>query len=640
MIVISAQHIAKAFGVNQVLRDVSFVLQNGQRLGLVGVNGCGKSTLLRILNGEMKEDSGVISVQKGVRIGYLAQSWRPRAGATVLEEMAFVFRDIAEMEQKMRRIEDEMSKTADEETLRRLGDEYARTLQRFEAAEGYACKSRVQGVLAGLGFDEQRQHMQAEKLSGGEITRLCLGRLLLEKPDVLLLDEPTNHLDLATLKWLEDFLNEYTGAVMLVSHDRYFLDRVCTDIVEILMGVSEQYKGNYTRYIEQRVERFEARRRAYDRQQKEIERQEAIIERFRSFNREKSIRAAESRAKRLEKLERLERPEEERQINFSFEAAHRMGDDALSVKNYKKAFDGRVLFENADLFLHSGDRAVMIGANGIGKTTFLECLMGTIAADDGISAFGANCDIGYYDQKQQRLHDAKTVIDEVWDDFPRLTQTEVRGALGLFLFSGDDVFAPVSTLSGGERARVALTKLMLRKDNFLILDEPTNHLDADSREMLEEALDGFDGTILSVSHDRYFINRIANKVIVMERDGLRVYEGNFDDYLAALEKEKNGNGSAENGITKTEQTKRLRRSREEQAKMKAMKEQVSNAEKAVADAEQNCLALEQEMTKPGNYSAPDKAKKLSEDYRMAKERLNEAYLAWEKAATALESFDV
>lgn len=636
MIVLSCQRLSKSFGVNHVLEDVSFVLQEGQRLGLVGVNGSGKSTLLRILTGELHQDSGELSIQKGSRLGYLAQSWRPQKGRTVYQEMEAVFDPVFAMEKKMTELEKAMSQETDEEMLRRIGNEYADTMHRYESVDGYACRSLVQGVLVGLGFVGERQQQEAQSLSGGELTRLSLGRLLLQKPDILLLDEPTNHLDLSALKWLEEYLSNYQGAVIVVSHDRYFLDRVCTDMVEIVMGRSEQYKGNYSRYMEQRVERLESRRRAYERQQDEIARQEAIIERYRSFNREKSIRAAESREKKLEKMERLERPTEEKQITFRFEAKRRMGEDALQVKNLSKAYGETRLFAGADLDMKSGERVMLIGSNGIGKTTFIECLLGEKQADTGLVDFGANADIGYYDQKQQHLHGAKTVMDEVWDEFPRLTQTEVRSALGLFLFSGDDAFKRIETLSGGEKARVALTKLMLRKDNFLLLDEPTNHLDADSREMLETALDGFEGTLLCVSHDRYFINRLATRVIEMRFDGIASYEGNYDDYLAMKQREEAGLAETENGgLTRTEQAKIRKRSRAEQERYQLLKDAAAQAEKNVVRLEEEKTNLEALMALPEVYADPRRAQETAEQYRRIQKEIEDAYALWEETEAAL-----
>lgn len=636
MIVLSCRRLHKSFGAKCVLEDVSFTLQAGQRIGLVGVNGSGKSTLLRILTGELEPDGGELSVQKGSKIGYLAQQYRPQPGRTVYQETEAVFEPVFALEKKMAELEKTMSQETDQDTLRSIGNEYANVMHRYEAQNGYACRSLVQGVLVGLGFAGERQHQEASSLSGGELTRLSLGRLLLQKPDILLLDEPTNHLDLAALKWLEEFLAGYPGAVIVVSHDRYFLDRVCTDMVELLMGVSEQYKGNYTRYMEQRVERFESRRRAYERQQDEIKRQEAIIERYRSFNREKSIRAAESREKKLEKMERLEKPEEEKQITFRFEAKRRMGEDALKVQNLSKTFGDLKLFASANLYMKTGERVMLVGRNGIGKTTFIRCLLGEQQPDTGLVEFGANADIGYYDQKQQHLHDTKTVIEEVWDEFPRLSQTEVRSALGLFLFSGDDVFKRIETLSGGQKARVALTKLMLRKDNFLLLDEPTNHLDADSREMLETALDGFEGTLLCVSHDRYFINRLATRVVEMRDDGIVSYDGNYDDYLLMKQREEAGIDNAESeGLTRTQQVKMRRRSREEQARYQALKADAEQAQKDIVLLEEEKSQIETLMTQPEVYADPNRAQETAERYQAVQLKIERAYTLWEEAEEAL-----
>lgn len=630
MIIINAQHVHKSFGVHEVLKDVSFTLQTGQCLGLVGVNGSGKSTLLKILAGAMQPDDGTLSVLKGTRIGYLEQSWTPEKDKTVLHCMEDVFQDIWTLEDKMRDLERRLAVCSNEEELAALSHQYAKTTEQFEMRDGFRTRSNIQGVLVGLGFDQEKQQQPAASLSGGELTRLSLGKLLLEKPDVLLLDEPTNHLDLDTLKWLETYLHDYQGAVVLVSHDRYFLDAVCTDMLEILFGVSEQYRGNYTRYMEQRVERFESRERAFEKQQREIKRQQAIIERFRSFNREKSIRAAESREKKLAKMPVLERPTEEKQIRFSFEAKRRLGDDALHIENLSKSFDHRTLFSNITVDMKANERAFIIGPNGIGKTTLLSILMGFLDADAGAFRFGANADLGYYDQKQQGLDADKTILDEVWRTFPLMEQTEVRNALGLFLFEGDDVFAPVHTLSGGEKARVLLTKLMLRRDNFLILDEPTNHLDADSREMLEEALDAYNGTILSVSHDRYFINKVATKVLVMSEDGIKAYQGNYDDYQNELSKQNAGIEEAAE-VTKTQIAKQNRKSREEQARFQRAKEAVKAAEKAVETLEERCRFLENQLMLEEVYTSESKAREVANLLREANEQREAAYRAWEQA---------
>jgi len=482
MIVLSAQSIAKSFGVNVVLKDVSFTLQQGDRIGLVGVNGCGKSTLMRIIAGLDTPDSGEIAMVRGTRIGYLAQQDMVTSGASVWAELEKVYEPVFEMEKRLRLLEDEMSKAhEDAAQFARLSSDYDKLMRRFEDADGYAWKSMVSGVLNGLGFKPSQYEQNVDSLSGGEKTRLCLARLLLQKPDLLLLDEPTNHLDMETLSWLENYLAAYRGSVLVISHDRYFLDHVCTGMVEILMGNAEQYNGNYTRYIAQRQERFETRIRAYELQQKEIERQQAIIARYRMFNREKSIRAAESREKALDRMEKLEKPVDERAIRFQFEARRRTGEDVLHITDVSKSFGDKHLFSNFSLHVRAGDRIALIGPNGVGKSTLIKLITGEHSSDTGDIRYGANVDVGYYDQHQSALHPEKTVLDEVWDRFPRMEQSDVRGALGMFLFTGDDVFQPIKTLSGGEKGRVALTALMLRKDNLLLLDEPTSHLDMDSR---------------------------------------------------------------------------------------------------------------------------------------------------------------
>ncbi|MHC1786010.1 MAG: ribosomal protection-like ABC-F family protein [Christensenellales bacterium] len=638
MIVLTVSHVKKAFGTEQVLRDISLTLAQRERLGLVGVNGSGKTTLLKILAGQLHADEGAIAMQKSMVVGYLAQSYQPDEGSTVLSEMEAVFAPVYAMENRLRDIETLMAGAGDA-ALKSLSDEYARLHELFERADGYSCHSRVQGVLSGLGFSKTQQDQQASLLSGGELTRLTLGRLLLQKPDLLLLDEPTNHLDLEALQWLEDFLNDYPGAVLLVSHDRYFLDRVCTGMTEILFGVSEQYRGNYTQYMAQREERFTSRSRAYVAQQKEIERQQAIIARFRSFNREKSIRAAESREKALERMTLLDKPMEERQVRFAFTARGRVGFEALKLEGLAKAYGPRRLFSDVGLVLHAGDRAALIGANGIGKSTLLEVLTGGLKADSGSFRFGTNADVGYYDQKQQNLHEEKTVLREVWDDFPRLLQHEVRGALGLFLFSGDEVFKPVSALSGGEKARVALTKLMLRHNNFLVLDEPTNHLDSDSREVLEGALEGFEGTILAVSHDRYFINRFASKILVMTDGGLEQFEGNYDAYLREQERRRNPNYEAGQGRNKTEASKARKRARAEQERLDALGAQALAAEGAVARAEEALAALGDSLMDPAVYSVPEAAGKAASEIRLKKAELEGLYAAWETAEAALQAFE-
>ncbi len=634
MIILSAQHIAKSFGVNAVLRDVSLTVQQGDRIGLVGVNGCGKSTLMRILAGLDAQDGGEISLVRGLRVGYLAQQNMVTSGETVWNELQKVYEQVFAMEKKLRELEDEMAHAhTDAQRFAQLSADYDRLTQRFEEADGYSWKSMVSGVLNGLGFKPAQYDQCVDSLSGGEQTRLCLARLLLQKPDLLLLDEPTNHLDMETLQWLENYLAAYKGSVLVISHDRYFLDHVCTGIVEILMGSSEQYNGNYTRYIAQRQERFESRMRAYEIQQKEIERQQAIIARYRMFNREKSIRAAESREKALDRMEKLEKPVDERAIRFSFEARRRTGEDVLQLTEMSKSFGEKHLFHDLTLRVRAGDRVALIGPNGVGKSTLIKIIVGEEQPDTGFIRYGSNVDIGYYDQHQSTLHADKTVLDEIWDRFPQMEQSNVRGALGMFLFTGDDVFKPIHTLSGGEKGRVALTALMLRKDNLLLLDEPTNHLDMDSREVLEDALADFGGTIITVSHDRYFINRIANRIIEMQPDGVTEYIGNYDDYIER--KNRPVAVEAEAGKTKTELEKERRREKLSRQALRQLKIRAQEAEKAVGVKEAEIAELEVQMADPSLYSDAQKSADVQRAYQKAQQALQTLYEQWEAAEAAL-----
>lgn len=629
MILLSLQGIEKSFGTNQVLRDASLVLQERERMGLVGVNGSGKSTLMKIIAGIEQADGGTVSIQKGLRLGYLAQQGDVGENHTVLEELEAVFEPVRRMEQEMRELECRMSEAADDpELLRRMGSQYDQLTREFEKHNGYGWRSTVQGVLAGLGFRKEQQNQKASLLSGGERTRLCMARMLLTEPDLLLLDEPTNHLDLESIAWLEQYLTNYRGAVLLISHDRYFMDHVCDRMAELLLGTVECYNGNYTEYLQKRTERFEVRMKAWTMQQKEIERQEAIIARYRQFNREKSIRAAESREKRLEKMERLQKPQEEGMIRFSFDCRRRTGDDVLIAEGLSKGFEGRTLFEDLKLHLRAGDRVALIGGNGVGKSTLFKCLIGEEKPDAGVIRYGAGVDIGYYDQHQARLHEDKTVLDEVWDDFSRMEQTDIRGALGMFLFTGDDVLMPVRTLSGGEKGRVALTKLILRKDNLLLLDEPTNHLDMDSREVLENALQDFPGTILAISHDRYFINRFAEKVFVLTEKGIREYLGNYDDYFEKVNRDIPPDGELPQ-MTRTAADKEKRKSREEERKAREKKELLKKAEEDVQRAEKEAERLEALLADPDTYRDPERAVEMNREYQRMKDEIERLYAVWE-----------
>ncbi len=634
MIILAIQNLVKSFGVNVVLRDVNLTLQQGERMGLVGVNGSGKSTLMKIIAGLDAPDSGSLSLSRGLRIGYLAQQGMVTTGNTVWGELEQVFEPVFQMEKRLRALEHEMAQAhEDASVFERLSREYDRLTSAFEDANGYGWKSAVAGVLTGLGFDAGQYAQSVESLSGGERTRLSLARMLLQRPDLLLLDEPTNHLDLETTQWLETYLQTYKGSVLVISHDRYFMDKICTCMAELLMGTIEQYDGNYTRYMQSREERFEARIRAYALQQKEIERQQAIIARYRMFNREKSIRAAESREKALERMEKLDKPVDERAIRFRFRARRRTGEDVLFLSDLAKGFDGKRLFEHLNMHVRTGDRVALIGPNGVGKSTLLRLLVGEETPDTGTIRFGSNVDIGYYDQHQSSLHEEKTVLDEIWDRFPRMEQSDVRGALGLFLFSGDDVFQPIRTLSGGEKGRVALTALMLREDNLLLLDEPTNHLDMDSREVLENALADFPGTILTISHDRYFINRIADRVIEMQPGGVTEYLGNYDDYVEKKNRPA-APADAVAGKTRTELDKEKKRDRQSKLLLKQLRQRAQEAEAAVARQEALIADLEERMSDPALYADPERAAQTTRAYQQAQDALPRLYEAWEEAEQA------
>ena len=637
MILMTVQGVSKSFGMKSVLKDISLTLQQGARMGLIGVNGSGKSTLFRLIAGQMEPDEGSISLMRGTRVGMLTQEADIQSDLTVREELSRVFEPVREMERRLRALEEEMAqKHEDEAELSRLSREYARLTDRFEDAGGYEWPSRIQGVLAGLGFARGREDQPASVLSGGEKTRLCLARLLLTQPDLLMLDEPTNHLDLSSIQWLEDTLKKYRGTVLIISHDRYFMNSVCDCMAEISMRRLVQYEGNYDQFTVKRQADIERQIREYKLQQAEIARQQAIIQRYRMYNREKSIRAAESREKRLEKMERLERPVDEQHVRFSFEARRRTGDDVLKVHGLAKGFEGRRLFENFDLHLRAGDRVAIIGPNGVGKSTLLNIIARKLKADAGEVEFGANVDLGYYEQHQTGLDPEKDVLNELWDAFPRLDLDRVRSVLALFLFTGDDVYKKISMLSGGEKGRVSLCKLMLKRDNLLLLDEPTNHLDMDSREVLEGALEDFDGTILTVSHDRYFINRVADRIIEMRPDGVKEYLGNYDDYLEKKRREEAGlEDAAASGMTKTQLDKQRRKERLLRESKKALEKQLEAAEARIAAAEKEIQDLETRMADPELYQRPDEARETARRHAELQAGMDALYEEWEALSEAV-----
>lgn len=633
MIVMQTNQLTKAFGVNEVLKGVTLTIQDHHRVGLVGSNGSGKSTLLKILAGQDHCDGGTLSATRGLRIGFHTQLDDLTSPLTVWQEMETCFEETFRMEEQLREMEQRMGEMhdVDPEGYARLAEEYAKLTDRFEEEDGYAWRSRLQGVLTGLGFTAAQYEQTVASLSGGERTRLKLGKLLLTRTDLILLDEPTNHLDLNSIQWLEDYLRAYKGAVVVVSHDRYFLDAVCNSIAELSFGRIEQYEGNYTRYLKLREEVMVRRMKEYTLQQKEIAREEAIIAQYRAYNTEAAHIKAKSREKRLNMIERVDKPVEEHNVYFSFHAGRGTGNDVLMCEDLSKRYGDRTLFQGLDLHVRAGDRIALLGANGVGKSTLLKILTGREQADSGSVRFGSGVEIGYYDQQQEGLTPDKDVLNEVWDDFPRMEQTTIRNALAGFLFTGEDVFAPISTLSGGERGRVLLTKLMLRQDNFLILDEPTNHLDMDSREMLETALLGFEGTILTVSHDRYFINRIADRVIVMEPDGVTEYIGNYDDYLEKAAQKNLPEEELTQVKTKTALREEKKREKAAQEAARREKARIANLETRITELEEKMTQLEIEMSDPDTYADNAKAQALSKKYSELQKTIAELYEEWEQA---------
>ncbi len=529
--ILSCSNISKSFGTDSILNHISFHIEEREKAAVVGINGAGKSTLLKIIVGELAPDEGSVVIAKGKTLGYLAQHQDLDSGRTIYDELLEVKRPIIEMEERLRTLEVNMKRSQGEE-LESLYQTYSRLSHEFELANGYAWKSEITGVLKGLGFLEEEFSKPVSTLSGGQKTRVSLGKLLLSKPDIILLDEPTNHLDMESIAWLENYLLNYQGTVVIVAHDRYFLDRVVTKVVELDNGSSTVFQGNYSAYSEKKAMLRASILKAYLNQQQEIKHQEEVITKLRSFNREKSIKRAESREKLLNKIERIEKPTEVNDaMNITLEPDIVSGNDVLTVRGLTKGFDGQTLFSDVDFEIKRGERIAIIGNNGTGKTTILKIINGILAADAGEIRLGSRVHIGYYDQEHHVLHSEKTLFQELSDTYPNMNNTQIRNVLAAFLFTGDDVFKLIGDLSGGEKGRVSLAKLMLSEANFLILDEPTNHLDITSKEILENALTHYTGTVLYVSHDRYFINKTATRILDLTHNTLVNYIGNYDYYL-------------------------------------------------------------------------------------------------------------
>lgn len=634
--ILSCQNINKAFGTNELLKNVSFHLEEREKAALIGPNGAGKSTLMKIVMQEMMADSGEIVISKGKTIGYLAQHQELVSGRTIYDELLAVKQYILDMEEKIRTMEQQMKEVTGRQLDQLLSD-YARLTHQFELENGYACRSEVTGVLKGLGFSEEEFSKPVDTLSGGQKTRVALGRLLLSNPDIILLDEPTNHLDMDSIAWLETYLMNYGGAVFIVSHDRYFLDKVVTKIVEIDHGYVRMFQGNYSDYAQKKAQIREAEYKAWMNQQQEIKHQEEVIAKLKSFNREKSIKRAESREKMLEKIQVLEKPAEDQdEMRLSLSPRIISGNDVLTVTELSKAFPQQQLFSNVNFSIQRGERVAIIGANGTGKTTILKILNGIVPTDEGTIELGSKVQIGYYDQEHHVLNMDKTIFEEISDTYPYLTNTEIRNVLAAFLFTGDDVYQPIQTLSGGERGRVSLAKLMLSEANFLILDEPTNHLDIVSKEILEQALKRYTGTVLYVSHDRYFINQTATRILDLTNQAMVNYIGDYDYYLEKKEELTQiyaPETPQERPAEPTSTTKLdWKQQKEEQARQRKRENDLKKTESDIERLEARDKEIDNEM------SLPDVAVNVAECVRLSQEKadialqLEELYAKWEELA--------
>lgn len=634
--ILACHGINKSFGDNVIVAGGSFHIEDHEKAALVGPNGAGKTTLFKMIVGELPSDGGDITLTRGKTLGYLAQHQEMVSGNTIYEEVRLAKADIIAMEQQIRTIETELKHLEGDALSARLNT-YHRLTAAFEQENGYACESEITGVLKGLGFCEDDFSKPVDTLSGGQKTRVSLGKLLLTRPDILLLDEPTNHLDLNSIAWLETYLLNYPGAVLIVSHDRYFLDRVVTKVLEIEMGKLMTYMGNYSEYAEKKRRLREAQLKEYLNQQQEIRHHEAVIEKLRSFNREKSIKRAESREKMLEKITPVEKPVEmNTEIHLNLEPSRESGNDVLFVEHLSKAFPNQVLFRDVNFELRRGEHVAIIGDNGTGKTTLLKILNQVIPADSGTFTLGTNVEIGYYDQEHHVLHMEKTIFDEISDDYPDLTNTKIRNMLAAFLFTGDDVFKRIGDLSGGERGRVSLAKLMLSKANFLILDEPTNHLDITSKEILEKALNDYTGTLLYVSHDRYFINQTATRILDLVNQTFVNYIGNYDYYLEKREEltavYAGGTEDASDSVSsETVSESKLSWQEQKEANARARKRQndLKKTEERITRLEERDAEIDGMMTLEEIFTNSVRCQELADEKASIAEELEVLYEQWE-----------
>ena len=645
--ILSCSNISKAFEDNTIISNCSFVVEEGAKAAIVGINGAGKSTLLKIIVNELSADEGSVVIAKGKTLGYLSQHQNINTDNTIYDEMLSVKQDIIDMEARIRQMEVEMQHLEGSELESHMNS-YTNLVHRFEALDGYAYKSEILGVLNGLGFTADDHNTPLSTLSGGQKTRVALCKLLLSKPDIILLDEPTNHLDIASITWLEDFLRNYKGTVVIVAHDRFFLDRIVTKVIEIDQSKVTVFSGNYSDYSAKKAMLRDNLMKAYLNQQREIKHQQEVIDKLKSFNREKSIKRAESREKMLDKIEVLDKPVmDNKDMRISLTPRKLSGNDVLTVTGLSKAYDGESLFSNVDFAIKRGEKVAIIGANGTGKTTILKIINELVAKDAGDIKIGSNVEIGYYDQEHQVLHMDKTIFDEISDAYPTLTNTEIRNVLAAFLFTGDDVFKLIGDLSGGERGRVSLAKLMLSYANFLILDEPTNHLDIESKEILENAINSYEGTVLYVSHDRYFINKTATRILDLEDKVLTNYIGNYDYYLlkhpvlapsagtaTATGSYSIGNFSGSTTASATNSSdsagkKDWQTMKEEQAKERKRQNDLKKTEEKIASIEAEIEKLNEEMAKEEVYSSPAETLKIHKQQTKLNEELEALYELWD-----------
>lgn len=635
MVALSCKNIRKTFGITEILKNISFNINEGEKVGLIGANGAGKSTLFKIISTQMEYDEGELYVEKNISIGYLSQHLELDLQNTVFYELLNVFDKLLGMEETIRKLEEEMKKPYDAQNTEihyKIIKDYTNITESYGLFGGYTYKTEINKVLNGLGFAKQDYTKKIEILSGGQKTRLALCKLLLKKPGLLLLDEPTNHLDLNAIEWLEDYLKAYKGTIVIISHDRFFLDSITNKTFEIVNGHINCYNGNYTKYISLKKKMYEDQLKAYEQQQSEIKRQEDIIERYKSFNREKSVKAAESRQKALDKIDRIDTPDRDKKpASIKFETQIESGNDVLHIENLSKSYEENLLFENLDMDIKKHEKIAIIGENGIGKTTLFKILMDKTKSDEGFTHLGKNVFIGYYDQEQSDLNFEKSVLDEVWDDFPELTTTQIRNKLAAFLFSGDDVFKKISSLSGGEKCRINLLKLMLSKANFLLLDEPTNHLDILSREALEDSILEYDGTVLVISHDRYFLNKVVDKIFELKQQGITQYLGNYSYYI---EKKKNPSRFEDEEVsfhkTKTQVQLERKQKKELEQHEKDIKSNIKKIEDDITHLESEIVILQGQLCLEEVYSNPILSEKTNKQISDVQKELDDLYEKWEK----------